>query len=78
MAHSAPIFDESVRQEDTRDRRAAADSVKKLRAELVESGLEGAIIDIESTVLREVEDGIAFALDAPYPQRDTLYTGLYA
>jgi len=77
MAHSAPIFDESVRQEDTVERRAVTDPIKKLRAELVGKGAEEEVATIESGVTREVEDAIAFALEAPYPARETLYKGLY-
>lgn len=78
MAHSAPIFDESVRVEDTKEARLAADPVRRLRTELQEAGLGEELSQIESAVVREVEEGISFAVSADYPERQTLYTDLYA
>lgn len=79
MAHSAPIFDEGYREEDVAERRQEKDSLKKLRQILVKSGMtEGTLIAFEEDIKKMVLDSIQFAIDSPYPPKESLYTDLYA
>lgn len=79
MAHSAPIFEEESRGEDTADNRRNKDSVMNMRRHLLLSGVsENEIQAIEGEVRREVAEAIAFALNAPYPRKETLYDDLFA
>jgi len=78
MAHSAPIFDESCRNEDVLETRLERDSLKKMRAELIKKGIsEKKLIGVENSVERYVDESIAYALKSPYPKQKTLYTNLY-
>lgn len=79
MAHSAPIFDESCRQEDVLEKRLQKDSLKRLRLELREAGVsEKKLAAIENENARYADESIAFALASPYPKPETLYGDLYA
>lgn len=81
MAHSAPLMDDAqgYREEDILEKRTEKDCIKKIKTRLVEEGSteeELAKIEVESrsTVLSDIQ----FALAAPYPKKETLYTDLYA
>ncbi len=79
MAHSAPIFDESCRQEDVLTKRLAKDSVKKLRKELLKGGTsERKMRTLERNTELLVDENIARALAAPYPKKKSLLTDVYA
>ena len=79
MAHSAPIFEEEYREEDRLEKRQEKDPVKRMRQVLAASGVpEGGIAAIEGETKKTVADAIAFALSAPYPKKESLYTDLYA
>jgi len=79
MAHSAPIFDEGYREEDVLEKRQEKDSIKKLRAQLVASGVtEEDLSAIEQEVHTEVLESIQFALNSKYPPKENLYINLYA
>ncbi len=79
MAHSAPIFEEGYREEDTPEKREERDSVKRMRRKLLESGVsEEAVSSIEEEVKKTVADSIEFALSSDYPKKESLYTDLYA
>lgn len=79
MAHSAPIFDEAYRKEDNIGKRQERDSLKKMRRDLFVAGIvEADIAAVEVEVKRTVAESIEFAQQAPYPQKETLYTDLYA
>lgn len=78
MAHSAPIFDEGYREEDTLEKRQERDSLKKLKTLLVEKGIaEETLNSIEQEARTEVLESIQFALAAKYPAKEELYTNLY-
>ena len=79
MAHSAPLFDESCRQEDVLETRLRKDSLKRLRSELHRAGVsEKKLADIEAGKTKYIDESIAYALGSPYPKREELYTNLYA
>lgn len=79
MAHSAPIFEESYREEDTREKREEKDPIRTLRQELVASGVSAdELAGIETQTRETVLACIAHALAAPYPEKERLYTDLYA
>jgi pyruvate dehydrogenase E1 component alpha subunit len=79
MAHSAPIFDESCRVVDTKERRMNKDSVKLLRRDLARSGVsEKRLSALEKKNGARVAHAIAHAQAAPFPKAKTLYTDLYA
>lgn len=78
MAHSAPIFDESCRAEDVIEKRNAKDSIARLRRELIKSGVsEKALIRTEKSIEQSVEKDLAYAIAAPLPKKETLFTDLY-
>lgn len=78
MAHSAPIFDENYREEDVIEKRQKKDSLKKLREEVLESGVsEAELSAIEQEVRMEVLESIQFALDSKFPPKENLYKNLY-
>lgn len=79
MAHSAPIFDEGYREEDTLEKRQEKDSLSKLRNTLLKSGVkEEALATLEADTKKTVLESIQFALESPYPAKESLYTDLYA
>ncbi|MDO8492846.1 MAG: thiamine pyrophosphate-dependent dehydrogenase E1 component subunit alpha [bacterium] len=79
MAHSAPIFDESLRGEDTVEARKEKDSVKKLRNRLLEAKVsEKKVKEIEEEVKRKVSQAITFATNAPYPNVKSVSENIYA
>ena len=79
MAHSAPIFDESCRQEDVLDVRKQRDSVARLRRELIKAGVSlKKLAALENKTSRYVDESIEFAQKSPYPKVETLHTDLYA
>lgn len=79
MAHSAPIFDEGYREEDTVEKRKEKDSVMRVRRTLLEQGnTEAELAAIEAEIVKTVADSIQFAVDAPYPPKESLYTDVYA
>ena len=79
MAHSAPIFEEESRGEDTADNRKNKDSVFKMRHDLLGCGAgEEEIHTVECAVRQQVAEAIAYALNAPYPGKETLYDDLFA
>lgn len=78
MAHSAPIFDENYREEDVIEKRQEKDSLKKLREEILKSGVsEAELGTIEQEVRAEVLESIQFALDSKFPPKENLYKNLY-
>jgi pyruvate dehydrogenase E1 component alpha subunit len=78
MAHSAPIFDESCRAEDVAEVRKAKDSVARLRRELIKSGIsEKTLARTEKNIEQGVEKDLAYAVAAPLPKKETLFTDLY-
>lgn len=79
MAHSAPIFDESVREEDILEKRKERDSIKKIKDILLRNGAsEKQLKKIEDNTKRYVLENIQFAKDSEYPRKETLYTDVYA
>lgn len=79
MAHSAPIFDEGYREEDAAEKRQEKDSLRKLRGALLAGETsEKEIVAAEEDIRKTVAASIAFALQAPYPKKESLYTNLYA
>lgn len=79
MAHSAPIFDEGYREEDTAEKRQEKDPVKNMWRALLDSGIsEKKMAAIEGEIKKTVMDSIAFAMQADYPKKRSLYTDLYA
>ncbi len=79
MAHSAPIFDESVREEDVLERRLEKDPIKKVRSILLNGqSSEEELKKMEDETREYVLESIQFALDSKYPKKETLYTDLYA
>jgi len=80
MAHNAPIFDDAqgYREEDVLEKRLAEDCLKKVRDQLFSEGeseetLSRITEDTRTKVLGEIE----YAIAAPYPKKETLYTDLY-
>lgn len=80
MAHSTPLMDEKYREEDTLEQRLQEDSVRRLRTELLDQHIatEEEIAAIEQANQTRVQESIQFALQAPYPTKDKLYTDVYA
>jgi TPP-dependent pyruvate/acetoin dehydrogenase alpha subunit len=81
MAHSAPLFDDAqgYREEDVFDIRVEKDSVRKVRATLLSSGIkEEEIVQIETETRAHVVECIKDAASSKYPQKETLYEHLYA
>ncbi|MFA6502896.1 MAG: thiamine pyrophosphate-dependent dehydrogenase E1 component subunit alpha [Candidatus Paceibacterota bacterium] len=79
MAHSAPIFDEAYREEDVAEKRREKDSLRKLRQTLLKEGhTENELAVLEDDIRKTVADSIQFAVDSPYPPKESLYTDLYA
>lgn len=77
-AHSAPIFDESCRKEDTLEARASQDSLARLRQEVLGSKItEKKIMQTERAIEKQVDDTIAAAAKAGYPNPKTVTTDLY-
>lgn len=78
MAHSAPIFDENYREEDIIEKRQENDSLKKLREDVIENGVnEEELSAVEQEVRTEVLESIQFALDSKFPPKENLYKNLY-
>lgn len=78
MAHSGPTFEEETREEDTAEQRKEKDSVVKMRRETIASGVsEEEIIATEDNIKKTVINAIAFAENAPFPKKESLYTDLY-
>lgn len=78
MAHSAPIFDENYREEDVIEKRQEKDSLRKLREEILKSGVsEAELSTIEQEVRTGVLESIQFALDSKFPTKENLYKNLY-
>ena len=79
MAHSTPLMEEKFRQEDTLPRRQEKDALKKAKEALIAGGTSAAELDAEEQELRErVRADIAWALTQPFPEREELYTDVYA
>lgn len=81
MAHSAPIFDDAqgYRELDVLEKRLEEDSLKRMRDSLIAEGeSEEALTKIIDDTRAHVLEEIAYALKAPYPKAETLYTDLYA
>ncbi|MEK9185861.1 MAG: thiamine pyrophosphate-dependent dehydrogenase E1 component subunit alpha, partial [Patescibacteria group bacterium] len=75
MAHSAPIFDENYREEDTLEQRVGKDSVKKLRNLLINQGLSNIELHkIEEMIKSEVLESIDYATKAKFPEEKELFT----
>lgn len=81
MAHSAPIFDDAqgYREEDVLEHRLAEDCLRRMKDQLVglghkEADLVKIVDDLRSEVLAEID----YAVQAPFPAQETLYTDLYA
>ena len=82
MAHSTPLMDDknNLRREDTLDRRLERDSLKRMRKEVLESGVSEEWLDeLEEKTRVEVREAIEFANASPYPQKEEMFTDvLYA
>ncbi len=81
MAHSAPLMDDAqgYREKDVLEKRLKEDSVKKIKAQLVENGTsEKELMEIEKQARASILADIQFALEAPYPEKKSLFTDLYA
>ncbi|MEK9180203.1 MAG: thiamine pyrophosphate-dependent dehydrogenase E1 component subunit alpha [Patescibacteria group bacterium] len=79
LAHSGPVFEEEYREEDTAEHRSEKDSIKKMRQVVLRNGVsEKEIVGAENDTKKIVQDSIDFALHAPYPPKENLYTDLYA
>lgn len=81
MAHSAPIFDDAqgYREEDVLEKRLEKDSVKKLKNELLEKGVAADDLSkLENDIRAEVFASLQYAVAAPYPAPESLYTDVYA
>lgn len=81
MAHSAPIFDDTAgyREEDVLEKRLEKDSLKRMRASLLRAGVsEEDLAKAESDTRAYARECIAYAVAAPYPAKEKLYTDLYA
>lgn len=79
MAHSAPIFNEGYREEDILEKRQEKDPLKKVRQALLKSGVtEDELVTLEGDIKTTVLGSIQFAIDSPYPPKESLYTNLYA
>ena len=77
MAHSAPIFDEGYREEDSIEKRQERDAIKKLKQSM--SGITEEEFDvIEKDIKENVLQSIQFAVDAEYPPKENLYKNMYA
>lgn len=78
MAHSAPIFDENYREEDTIENRKEKDSLLRLRKHLLENGIsEESLIGLEKDIKIQVEESIEYAVNAKYPPKERLYSNVY-
>jgi acetoin:2,6-dichlorophenolindophenol oxidoreductase subunit alpha len=77
MAHSGPISEEEYREEDVVEKRLEEDSVKMRRAVLGGGFSEKEILSAEDDIKKTVTDSIDFALNSPYPSKESLYTDLY-
>ncbi len=81
MAHSAPIFDDAqgYREEDVLEVRLKKDSMKKLRATLLRQGVSEKSIQRAEDALRTfAAQSMEYAIAAPYPAKEELYTDMYA
>ncbi|MEK7645427.1 MAG: thiamine pyrophosphate-dependent dehydrogenase E1 component subunit alpha [Patescibacteria group bacterium] len=81
MAHSAPLFDDAqgYREEDPLEKRLERDPIKRLKQTLLTAGTsEEQLAKIEKETRDTVLAAIAFAKDAPFPAKETLYTDVYA
>lgn len=79
MAHSAPIFDESCREEDTAEKRLEEDSVAKVKSQLIKNGISTEVItSVELEIQEHVLESIQFALKSEFPSKEDLYTNVYA
>lgn len=81
MAHSAPIFDDAqgYREEDVLEIRLQKDSIKKLREKLLKRHVtEKQLLKIEGDIQKFATKSLEYAVAAPYPQKKSLYTDVYA
>jgi acetoin:2,6-dichlorophenolindophenol oxidoreductase subunit alpha len=79
MAHSTPLMDEKYRTHDTAEERAEKDAVTRLKAKLIAAGTAESELDAMEAELRsEVLADIAKAKEAPYPEKETMFTDMYA
>ncbi len=53
------------------------DPVDMQRAKLIKAGLENEVIKIEETVIRQIDQAIILAQNAPFPEPKDLYHGVY-
>jgi len=78
MAHSTPLKEESYRGEDTVEKRAESDSLKKLHDELVGTGVtEAKLTAIETAMRASIRKDIELAQKSPFPKKKELYTDMY-
>jgi TPP-dependent pyruvate/acetoin dehydrogenase alpha subunit len=79
MAHSGPIMDESVRQQDAKAERERQDPIARLRKVLEASGSSAKVLDIIDQGERlDVEKAMSLAKAAPMPKVSELMEGIYA
>ena len=79
MAHSGPLFEEGYREEDAAENRLDKDPLKKVRQTILDAGTsEQEIVGVEEEIKKTVLDSIDFAFSSPYPQKESLYTDLFA
>lgn len=79
MAHSGPIWDESVRTVDDKDARKARCPIAKIREVLVGLGVSGRDLDkIERGERHDAALALEKAKAADFPREEELATGVYA
>lgn len=78
MAHSTPLMEETYRDEDTLEKRLAADPIKKIALQLTRGGMsEKKLRSIENAIRSSIRKDIEFALASPFPKKKELYTDMY-
>ncbi len=81
MAHSAPIFDDAqgYREEDVLEKRLEQDSLKKVKNQLLTQGVSAEeLARMENDIRAYTLECIQYAVAAPYPAKESLYTDVYA
>jgi TPP-dependent pyruvate/acetoin dehydrogenase alpha subunit len=80
MAHSAPLFDDAqgYREEDVLERRLEQDCLKKLWRHLIAAGITDDSLSLIIDETRKLVNAeIEYALSAPFPGPEELYTDTY-
>lgn len=78
MAHSTPLMEEKYRQIDTLEEREAKDSVARMRAQLIEGGVDAEDLRaLEEKLRAEARADIEVAETAPFPEQEEMFTDMY-